>query len=82
MNIAILTEPCQEPLGRSIHLSNDEWLILSQCVEAFANSYRAQHSQVIATYVTRGQLQEASIEGNKMNDLIKKLDMLQVKLVS
>ena len=72
----------QQPLGRSVYLTNDEWLILSQCVESFSDSFRAKHSQVIATYLTRGQVDQALEEASKMADLLKRLDMIQVSLVS
>jgi hypothetical protein len=72
----------EQPLGRSVYLTNDEWLILSQCVESFSDTYRAKHSQVIATYLTRGQVDEAINEAGKMGDLLKRLDMIQVALVS
>ena len=71
-----------QPLGRSVYLTNDEWLILSQCVESFLDTFRAKHSQTIATYLTRGQVDEALKEAGNMNDLLKRLDMIQVALVS
>lgn len=71
-----------EQMSRSVTLTNDEWLILSQCVETFSGSYRAQHSQMIATYLTRGQVDNALIEADKMDQLLKRLDCIQVKLVS
>jgi hypothetical protein len=40
-----------------------------------------KHSQTIATYVTRGQLDEAQQEANRMNTLLQTLDKLQAKLV-
>ena len=81
MDIAIITEPAQEEITRSVTLSNDEWLILSQCVESFSDTYRKQHSQTIATYVTRGQLDQAQAEATRMNELLRKLDELQANLV-
>lgn len=71
-----------QPLRRSVCLTNDEWLILSQCVESFSDTFRAKHSQTIATYLTRGQVDEALQEAGIMNDLLKRLDMIQVSLVS
>lgn len=71
-----------EQMSRSVVLTNDEWLILSQCVEAFSGTYRAQHSQTIATYLTRGQVDSALIEADKMDQLLKRLDHIQVKIVS
>lgn len=81
MDLVIITESPQEEITRSVTLSNDQWLILSQCVESFSDTYRKQHSQTIATYVTRGQLAEAQIEAQRMNDLLQTLDKLQAKLV-
>ena len=81
MDLVIITEPPAEEITRSVTLTNDQWLILSQCVEAFADTYRKQHSQTIATYVTRKQLDVAVSEAQKMNDLLQTLDKLQAKLV-
>jgi inhibitor of KinA sporulation pathway (predicted exonuclease) len=81
MDIVVITEPAQQEITRSVTLSNDEWLIISQCVEAFSDTYRKQHSQTIATYVTRGQLDQAQVEATRMNELLRKLDELQAQLV-
>lgn len=81
MDLVIITDCPQDEITRSVTLTNDQWLILSQCVESFSDAYRKQHSQTIATYVTRGQLPEAQIEAQKMNDLLRTLDILQAKLV-
>jgi hypothetical protein len=81
MQIIVITESPQEEISRSVTLTNDEWLVLSQCVESFADIYRAKHSQTIATYVTRGQLQEAQDEAQRMNQLLMKLDKLQARIV-
>jgi hypothetical protein len=81
MDLVIITETPAEELSRSVTLTNDQWLVLSQCVESFSDTYRAKHSQTIATYVTRGQLAEAQSEALKMNDLLQTLDKLQAKLV-
>ena len=81
MDLIVITEAPHEELTRSVTLSNDQWLILSQCVEAFSDTYRKQHSQTIATYVTRGQLDVAVDEAQKMNSLLQTLDKLQAKLV-
>lgn len=82
MDLTVASAPASEQLGRSIYMTNDEWLVASQCVESFADSYRAKHSQTIATFVTRGQIDEAISEGQKMNQLLQKLDYIQAKLVS
>jgi hypothetical protein len=81
MDLAIFVEDAPQEITRSVTLTNDQWLILSQCVESFADKYRSQHSQTIATYVTRGQLNEAQQEARRMNDLLQQLDKLQAKLV-
>lgn len=81
MDLIIITEVPQEPISRSVSLTNDQWLILSQCVEAFADAYRAKHSQTIATYVTRNQIPEAQSEALKMNQLLQQLDKLQAMIV-
>ena len=80
MDIIVITDQPQE-VTRSVTLTNDQWLVLSQCVEAFSDTYRKQHSQTIATYVTRGQLDQAQVEATRMNDLLQTLDRLQAKLV-
>lgn len=80
MSLVVISDEGDE-LKRSVTLSNDSWLVLSQCVEAFSESYRAKHSQTIATFVTRGQLEEAQTEAQKMNDLLRHLDQLQASIV-
>jgi inhibitor of KinA sporulation pathway (predicted exonuclease) len=81
MDLIVVIEDPREEITRSVTLTNDQWLILSQCVESFSDAYRKQHSQTIATYVTRGQLDQAQVEARKMNDLLQTLDKLQAKLV-
>ena len=81
MDLVIITEAPEEEITRSVTLTNDQWLILSQCVESFSDTYRKQHSQTVATYVTRGQLDEAQVEARKMNELLQQLDKLQARLV-
>jgi hypothetical protein len=73
--------PESNPITRSVELSNDTWLIISQCVEAFADTYRKNQSLVIATYVTRGQTDEAVIEASKMNMMLQRLDQIQARVV-
>ena len=73
--------PPGNPITRSVELSNDTWLIISQCVEAFADTYRKNQSLVIATYVTRGQTDAAVIEAAKMNEMLQRLDQIQAKVV-
>ena len=81
MEIIILKDDPYNEINRSVTLTNDQWLILSQCVEAFSDTYRKQHSQTIATYVTRNQLDQAQVEARKMNELLQQLDKLQARLV-
>jgi len=66
---------------RSVTLSNEQWYILALCAESYSETYRAKHSQTIATYVTRGQIPEAQVAAVKMNELLQTLDKLQAKLV-
>jgi hypothetical protein len=81
MEIIILKDDPYTEISRSVTLTNDQWLIISQCVESFSDTYRKQHSQTIATYVTRGQLDEAVSEAQKMNELLRTLDKLQAAVV-
>lgn len=81
MDLIVVTEAPADEISRSVTLTNDQWLIVSQCVESFSDVYRKQHSQTIATYVTRGQLAEAQSEAQKMNQLLQQLDKLQALLV-
>jgi hypothetical protein len=69
------------PLERSVCLTNEEWLVLSQTLESFSSTYRDRQSVLIATYVTRGQLDQAVIEAQKMNDMLRRLDVLHAKIV-
>ena len=69
------------PIKRSIELSNEEWGILAQCAESFCSVFRTKQSERIATYVTRGQLDLAVGEAKSMSTLLEKLDKIQAKLV-
>lgn len=82
MELILIGEPTPEPNVRSVTLTNEEWLILSQCVEAFAEEHRSRHSQVIATYLTRGQVDVALSEAANMGAMLQQLDKLQAKLFS
>ncbi len=87
MDLVVLTDetfqeeadPAQD-VRRAVELTNEEWSVIAQCVEAFADTYRAKHSQVVTTYVTRNQLDQAVAEATKMNALLMKLDRLQALL--
>ena len=71
----------EDTIVRDVSMTNDEWLVVSQCIEAFASTYRKNQSQVIATYVTRGQIPEAVNEADKMNQMLQRLDQIQIKVV-
>jgi hypothetical protein len=73
--------PPGELLSRSVSMTNDEWLVVSQCIESFADVYRKNQSLVIATYVTRGQTSEAIVEATKMNQMLQRLDQIQARVV-
>jgi hypothetical protein len=68
-------------LERSVTMTNEQWSVLSMCAEAYSTTFRAQQSGFIATYVTRGQLDEAVAQAAKMNTMLQQLDKLQAKLV-
>jgi signal recognition particle receptor subunit beta len=88
-DLVLLVDPTvEEPennetkkIERSVTLSNEQWSILAMCAESYSDTYRAKHSQTIATYVTRGQIPEAQAEAVKMNRLLQTLDKLQAKLM-
>jgi len=77
--IEVVTEA--QEVRRDVNLSNDEWLVISQCVEAYADTFRKNQSLVVTTYVTRGDLQGAVVAANRMNELLERLDHIQSKLV-
>ena len=88
-DLVLLVDPTvEEPensetkvIERSITMTNEQWSILALCAESYSDTYRAKHSQTIATYVTRGQIPEAQAEAVKMNHLLQTLDKLQAKLM-
>ena len=88
-DLVLLVDPTvEEPeesetkaIERSITMSNQEWSILAMCAEAYATTFRTQQSEFIATYVTRGQLDEAVNQAEKMNSMLQKLDKLQAALM-
>jgi hypothetical protein len=81
MDLIVITGEPENEISRPVTLTNEQWAILAMCTEAYAETYRAKHSQTIATYVTRGQLPEAQNEAVKMNKLLQQLDQLQAKLL-
>ena len=80
--LVVLPEPEAEEIHRSVSLSNQQWLILSQCAESFSAAFRTRQSQVIATYVTRNQLDLAVEEASNMDFLLQQLDVIHAALVS
>jgi hypothetical protein len=87
-DLVVLVDPTyEEPednetkvLERSVTLTNEQWSILAMCAEAYATTFRSQQSEFIATYVTRGQLDEAVTQAAKMNNMLMLLDRLQAKV--
>lgn len=77
--IEVVTEA--QEVRRDVNLANDEWLVISQCVEAYADTFRRNQSMVVTTYVTRGDLSGAVTAANRMNELLERLDHIQSKLV-
>jgi len=88
LSMVVLVDPTyEEPeddqtkvIERSVTLTNEQWSILAMCAEAYATTFRTQQSGFIATYVTRGQLDEAVTQAAKMNLMLQQLDKLQAKL--
>ena len=79
-SISVFIEENDE-CSRTVTLTNDEWLIVAQAMEAFSETFRSRHSQIVATYVTRGQIDEAKTEADKMKDLLHRLDKVQAMLL-
>ena len=88
-DLVVLVDPTyEEPvdnetqiLERSVTLTNEQWSILAMCAEAYSATFRTQQSEFIATYVTRGQLDEAVNQAGKMNAMLQSLDKLQAALM-
>jgi hypothetical protein len=80
-DLVVLSEEPTEEITRSVTLSNEDWGILALCADAYATTFRTQQSEFVATYVTRGQLDEAVTQAGKMNALLQKLDKIQAKLL-
>jgi hypothetical protein len=81
MGLPEVDDETPDDIMRSVTLSNEQWYILALCAESYSETYRAKHSQTIATYVTRGQIPEAQVAAVKMNELLQTLDKLQAKLM-
>lgn len=88
-DLVVLVDPTYEEetsteskvLERSITLTNESWAILALCAEAYATTFRTQQSEFVATWVTRGQLDEAVTQAGKMNAMLQMLDKIQARLV-
>ena len=78
--IVLQDEPGNE-ISRAVTLTNEEWSILALCADAYATTFRTQQSEFVATYVTRGQLDEAVTQAAKMNTMLQQLDRIQAKLL-
>ena len=86
-DLVVLVDPTyEEPddetrvLERSVTLSNEQWEVLRMCAEAYSATLRSQQSELVATYVTRNQLDEAVAAAKRMNDRLQLLDRLQALL--
>jgi hypothetical protein len=81
MDLIVIAGEPENEIRRSVTLTNEQWAILALCADSYAETYRAKRSQIVATYVTRGQMQEAADEAAKMNRMLMQLDKLQALLV-
>lgn len=87
-DLVVLVDPTfEEPeddetqiLERSVTLTNKQWYILAMCAESYAATLRTKQSEFVATYVTRGQLDEAVKQAAKMNHMLALLDKIQAAL--
>lgn len=75
--IVVTTVPEPQEILRSVELANRDWDIVLQSLEGLSSAYRERQSQVIATYVTRGQLPEAILAAKTMNEMLMKIDQIQ-----
>lgn len=81
MDLIVIAGQPENEIRRSVTLTNEQWAILALCADSYAETYRVKRSQTVATYVTRGQMQEAADEAVKMNHMLMQLDKLQALLV-
>ena len=81
VDLTIIVDETTDEITRSVTLTNEQWGILALCADAYAATFRTQQSEFVATYVTRGQLDEAVKQAAKMNAMLQKLDKLQAKLL-
>ena len=80
-DLVVFTDEPTNELSRSVTLTNEQWGILALCADAYATTFRTQQSEFVATYVTRGQLDEAVTQAAKMNAMLQTLDRIQAKLL-
>jgi hypothetical protein len=80
-DLVVLKDDSSNEISRSVTLTNEQWGVLALCADAYATTFRTQQSEFVATYVTRGQLDEAVSQAAKMNVMLQMLDKIQAKLV-
>lgn len=80
-NLIVLADEPTNEISRSVTLTNQEWSILALCADTYATTFRTQQSEFVATYVTRGQVDEAVRQADKMNAMLQQLDQIQAKLL-
>ena len=80
-DLVVFTDEPTTEITRSVTLTNEQWSILALCADAYATTFRTQQSEFVATYVTRGQLDEAGTQAAKMNAMLQQLDSIQAKLL-
>ena len=80
-DLVVFTDEPTTEITRSVTLTNEQWSILALCADAYATTFRTQQSEFVATYVTRGQLDEAVTQAAKMNAMLQQLDRIQAKLL-
>ena len=80
-DLVVLSGDPDNEISRSVTLTNEEWGILALCADAYATTFRSQQSEFVATFVTRGQLDEAVSQAGKMNTMLQRLDRIQAKLL-
>ena len=80
-DLVVLSGDPDNEISRSVTLTNEEWGVLALCADAYATTFRSQQSEFVATFVTRGQLDEAVSQAAKMNEMLQALDRIQAKLL-
>ena len=80
-DLVVLEDDSSNEISRSVTLTNEQWGVLALCADAYATTFRTQQSEFVATYVTRGLLDEAVSQAAKMNVMLQMLDKIQAKRV-